>query len=52
MKDTEKNQIKSYINKDEDTISELNLRLRYMIEDFDKRTNTEHDNGRSMTKTG
>ena len=40
----EKNQTKSYIKKDDKSIPELTLRLRYMIEDFDELIKAELNN--------
>lgn len=49
MENTEKNQVKSYLKKD-DPLSGLNLRLRYMVEDFDELINAELNNRRLFTK--
>jgi hypothetical protein len=49
MEQPEKNGVTSYINKDDDPISGLHLRLRYMVEDFDELINPEHTNGQSTT---
>lgn len=47
MEHMEKNAAKSYTNKDDGPISGLNLRLMYMVEDFDEFINAEHTNTHS-----
>ena len=47
---TEKNRENGYVKKMDDSISELNLRLRYMVDDFDKLINTELTNRRLFAK--
>lgn len=49
MEHIEKNAAKSYSNKDDDPISGLNLRLRYMIKDFEEFINAEHNNAEPIT---
>ena len=46
----EKNQRKAYTKKGSYSISGLNLRLRYMVEDYDKLINSEFNNRKSFIK--
>lgn len=52
MEYREKKAAKSYTQQDEDPILGLNLRLRYMIEDFDQLIKADCDNRQPTYTTG
>lgn len=50
MLEIKKNRRKAYIKKGDYTISGLHLRLRYMVEDYDKLINAEQNNRKYFAK--
>lgn len=52
MEHREESQTKVYIKKADYTISGLHLRLRYMVEDYDKLIEEELNNRKFLPSTG